>query len=452
MNILSELLTKLMLDEKKVMNNNPVKHPTLIGSMYEGATKKILKKIDFSHPDLKVVSGIITSGDNHSGQIDCMVVIGEGERITNTDDFFYPIDKVIAVFEIKKNLFSREIDNVYQHLNAVFQLSKLDYQVKQDEGTLNFNTTRPAQEFVNLFGVWPCHYEENDSLPLHQRVVYQSLVRDWLTPLRIAMGYNGFKSEDALRASVHKIYENKEFQPGYGMQNMPNLLISDGYSLIKMNGMPYKGFWNEEHGWCWLGSSNANPILLIMELLFDRVQLLLGIKPDRGDDQNEEVLYPLILSKPVVESEKLGWYTFIIQAPVPERQVSQTQWSPIRLSLLEKDLLGLLHKHGPLEIKGDILCEYKSKYELDNVFEAIQSLLDARVVLATDEQLYICSGKWSVAKVCGSFYCGDNSDERFEHWVKLNTTPPWQMGKIYIISPSPYGPPTLSTEKGLSTK
>lgn len=140
MNILSELLRKLMLDEKKVMNNNPVKHPTLIGSMYEGATKKILKKIDFSHPDLKVVSGIITSGDNHSGQIDCMVVIGEGERITNTDDFFYPIDKVIAVFEIKKNLFSREIDNVYQHLNAVFQLSKLDYQVKQDEGTLRVCT------------------------------------------------------------------------------------------------------------------------------------------------------------------------------------------------------------------------------------------------------------------------------------------------------------------------
>lgn len=75
MNILSELLRKLMLDEKKVMNNNPVKHPTLIGNMYEGATKKILKKIDFSHPDLKVVSGIITSGDNHSGQIDCMVVM-----------------------------------------------------------------------------------------------------------------------------------------------------------------------------------------------------------------------------------------------------------------------------------------------------------------------------------------------------------------------------------------
>ena len=48
MNILSELLRKLMLDEKKVMNNNPVKHPTLIGNMYEGATKKILKKIDFS--------------------------------------------------------------------------------------------------------------------------------------------------------------------------------------------------------------------------------------------------------------------------------------------------------------------------------------------------------------------------------------------------------------------
>jgi len=62
-----------MLDEKKEMNNNVVKHLTLIGNMYEGATKKILEKIDLSHPDLKVVSGIIRSGDNHSGQINCMI-------------------------------------------------------------------------------------------------------------------------------------------------------------------------------------------------------------------------------------------------------------------------------------------------------------------------------------------------------------------------------------------
>ena len=61
------------------------------------------------------------------------------------------------------------------------------------------------------------------------------------------MGYNGFKREDALRVSLHIISENKELHPGSGMQNMPNLLLSYGYSLITMTGIPYKGFWNEEH-------------------------------------------------------------------------------------------------------------------------------------------------------------------------------------------------------------
>ncbi|EKT66685.1 DUF6602 domain-containing protein [Providencia alcalifaciens] len=440
MQVLSELIRKLMLEEKAVLNNNPVKHPTLIGDMYEGLTKELLQKIDMSHPAIKVVSGIIRSGESQSGQIDCMIVIGDGEVIPKTDNYFYPIDQVIAVFEVKKNLFSKEINDAYQHLNDVFQLSKKDYQAKQDAGILNFNTIRPAQEFLNLFGHWPPHYEENYTLPWEQRVVYQSLVRDWLTPLRIAIGYNGFKSEDTLRSSIFKIYKNKEYENGYGVQNMPNLMISDGYSLIKMNGMPYKGIWKDQYGWCWLGSSNANPILLIMELLFDRIQLILGINPDRGEDLHDEIIYPLAVSKPVRQSGVNGWCTDIISEKIPKRDAAQMQWCPLLLSTQEKEFLRLLYKYGPQHIKGKNIREYQILHRVDNIFEVTESLRNARVILINNEQFYICSGQWSLAKVCGNFYCGDNAGGRFENWVRLKTIPPWRIGDILRISPLDYGP------------
>jgi hypothetical protein len=438
--IVSDLLRKLMFEEKKVLNNSPVKHPTLIGDMYEGLTKELLQKIDMPHPELKVVSGIIRSGKIQSGQIDCMIVIGEGEIIPKTNHFYYSIDQVIAVFEVKKNLFSREINDSYQHLNRVFQLSKMDYQDKQDTDILNFNTIRPAEEFLNLFGNWPPHYEEKHILPFEQRVVYQSLVRDWLTPLRITIGYNGFKSEDALRASLFKIYVGKECQLGYGIQNMPNLIISDGFSLIKMNGMPYKGFWDDKLGWCWLGSSNANPILLIMELLFDRIELLLDGTPDRGEDLSEEPLYPLAFGKPMEQNGVIGWSTSIDSTPVPERDDSMTQWSPLLLSLQEQEFLRLLYEHGPQNIEGENLNVHQTLYGLGDIFEATKSLQNVRVIYVTNEHFYICSGHWSIAKVCGKFYCGDNAGKRFENWVKLNTVPPWRLGKIVRISPSDEGP------------
>ena len=421
------------------MNDSPIKHPTLIGDMYEGLTKELLQKIHMSHPELKVASGVIRSGEIQSGQIDCMIVIGEGEIIPKTNHFCYPIDQVVAVFEVKKNLFSREIKDAYLHLDNIFQLSKKDYKSKQDSGTLKFNTIRPAEEFLNIFGHYPPHYDENDTLPWDKRVVYHSLVRDWLSPLRIAIGYNGFKSEEALRESLFKVYENKEGQHGYGVQNMPNLLISDGYSVIKMNGMPYKGFWNDELGWCWLGSSHANPILLIMELLFDRIELLLEIEVNRGEDQCDEILYPLAFSKPMKQDEVTAWGISLFSGKVPERDESLTKWSPLLLSPKEQVFLKLLYKHSPQGIKVENIHAYKDLYEIDDIWDVTKVLRNARVVLVVNEEFYICPGQWSIAKVCGDFYCGDNEGGRFDNWVRLNTVPPWPLGNVFRISRSAHG-------------
>lgn len=422
MKVLADILQKLVEQQKIILNGQGLKNQTLIGNMYEGLTKKFLKQIDLSCHDVRVVSGIITSGDEQTDQIDCMVVFGEGKEIPCTPDYSYPIEQVIAVFEIKKELYSRELQNAYAQLGKVFELSKRHYARLQEQGILEFGTARPAQEFQSIFGRLPGRYEDNANLPTPQRVVYHNLVRDWLTPLRIAIGYNGYQSERALRNGLFKLYKNNEEVPGYGVVNMPNLMISDGYSILKLNGMPYKGFWHDEAGgWCWLASSSVNPLLLVLELLYDRVELLLKVTLDRGLDLDEEPNFPLMFSKPIEREEgRSGWIHSFNDAPIPEIDASQRNWEPFKISSFEKDFFRWLHINGPQAFNSTKLIDYLEKNQIQNIQDAISSLLKGRAILASDTELSICPGEWGVAKIKGEFYCGDDAGGRFARWLSMH--------------------------------
>ncbi|MCA6958278.1 hypothetical protein LF936_16035, partial [Pectobacterium polaris] len=57
--------------------------------------------------------------------------------------------------------------------------------------------------------------------------IYQSLVIDQLTPVRIAIGYNGYKSEYNSRWSFYNHYSDMR---KFRTFKIPSLLISDGFS------------------------------------------------------------------------------------------------------------------------------------------------------------------------------------------------------------------------------
>ncbi|MCS5515335.1 hypothetical protein NWF32_07895 [Pseudomonas qingdaonensis] len=109
MKVIAELLRKLYDQKVALLNGHKSKQSTLMGSMYEGLTIELLEKIDLSRYGLKVVSGVITSGDEESQQIDCMVVVGEGEPFHCTSQFSYPIEQVLAVFEVKRRSMVRAL-------------------------------------------------------------------------------------------------------------------------------------------------------------------------------------------------------------------------------------------------------------------------------------------------------------------------------------------------------
>lgn len=120
-NTIKELLESLMVQGVDKINSfHDIKHPSTIGDMYEGLTKELLNKAIFKDLDLKVCSGFIYNGENElSKQIDCMIVVGDGIKLPYSETFKYNINQVIAVIEVKKDLFGKELDLAYKNLLSV---------------------------------------------------------------------------------------------------------------------------------------------------------------------------------------------------------------------------------------------------------------------------------------------------------------------------------------------
>jgi hypothetical protein len=417
MDVLAEVLKKIRDHEKSILDEHEIKHGPTIGKMYEGLTNKILGRSSLDKYNLKVVSGFMRSGKDMSGQIDCMVVFGEGENIPNTDDFIYPINQVIAVIEVKKKLHSTDFVEAYHHLNETLHLSIKDYARQQEEKTLNFSTEHAAKEYARLFKVRAPRYSEARKLPPHKYIIYHTLVRESLTPVRIAIGYNGFKSEQGLRNSINILYKNKAQVKGYGIINMPNLIISDGYSLVKTNGMPYKGFWHEKKGWGWLASSSSNPILLILEILYYRIEMVMNVEVDRGLDLHDQVLYSLLTAKPVQTQQGFVWTYQMGTAQPPKNVPRDVEWRPLEISGNQKNLLDLLCKNPSLDANGAALKKFIQEQGIKDINDLIGPLVEEDLLLSGGNVLSINPQSIKIVKFNEKWYCGDNAGGRLDKWL-----------------------------------
>jgi hypothetical protein len=423
--IIADALKAIMDREKEILNQHEVKHGPTIGDMYEGLTKSLLERLNLSGLGLKVVSGFMRAGEELSGQLDCMIVLGQGQKINYLDKYVYPARQVLAVIEIKKTIYARQFEDAYGQLADVLRVSKLDLKRQEEEGSLKFSTLRPALEYMKVFGERPPKYDDKKVLGLNRRMVYQWLVDEHLAPLRIAIGYYGFKTQSGFREAIGSFYEAKENLAGYGVLDMPSLVISENSSIVKTAGLPYSGAWHDEAGWLWLCSSGANPALLLLEFLIDRIERVLGVTIDRGDDVNLELNNPLVSSMPLSLKDRVLRVTHNI---VPADEIYESdgveQWEPYRLTLEEKELLELVSARGSLLVAGQIMNSFRARHKIIDASLFIGKMLAARVVLRTNGELAIYPGM-VIVKVQDEFYCADNSGGRFAQWVSL------RFGKSY---------------------
>ncbi len=197
----ANLLKALIDQETKKLDQFDIKHGPTIGNMYEGLTADILNKAIPPKINLKLMSGFIHDGQgNMTGEIDCMLVEGDGEKVPYTEKYKWHIKDVIAVFEIKKHLYSKELKDSFIHLRGV--LDTYGRYVDTGNGSKTFDVSSSLRAFAKITGIVAPDRKDIEKLPFELQIIYHTLITEQISPIRIVLGYHGFKSENNLRDAL----------------------------------------------------------------------------------------------------------------------------------------------------------------------------------------------------------------------------------------------------------
>ena len=154
-----------------------ITHRPSIGEMYEGLSKDLLSRVVPPQLQLELVRGFIEDGEGGlSGQIDCMLVAGEGRSIPYTDAFIWHVKDVIAVFEIKKTLYGKDLVDAIDHLDGVRELeSRYFASLRGSSDEVPRETMESGyRAFAETTGVLATH-DTVGSLPIELQLIFSTL-------------------------------------------------------------------------------------------------------------------------------------------------------------------------------------------------------------------------------------------------------------------------------------
>lgn len=390
-----------------------IEHGPTIGSMYEGLTKEILEKSMFTNLDLRVVSGKITNSKGHfSRQIDCMLAIGEGDRIPYTNEFVYDFSKVIAVIEVKKNLFNSELESAYENLLSVNKISYVNdkHKISTDQFSQTFeNVTKRPFPLPN----------EVENLNEKDEYIYQALLMESFFPARIIFGYEGYTSEYSLRKGFIDFFKKKiEKNPkGGGFNSLPSLIICNTNSLVKTNGLPYFLADKKNDEWIVYASYGTDPLLLFLEIIWTRISLIknIDIRPLLDNINTEEALNPLLTGI----CTKNGWdyQIFEINKKILKTLPKTTNWEPVVISSLEYSIISILCKERFIFTRDERLLK-NVDYTGEDLGEALKHLNEERLISIKSGKIKLLTKNIQCAFLPdGRSIAGENKNGRFTEWV-----------------------------------
>jgi len=409
-NTIADLLQHFKEQEEAILETQGIKHPTTIGNMYEGLTRDILQKAIPSYLDLSVTNGFIYNDEGKiSKQIDCMLVSGEGTAIPHTDSFKYNIHNVIAVIEVKKNLYASTLADSYANLLSVTNIStpkNLSMALFRDAFRTITRKTLPARSELN-------------TLPFHIQMIYHALVVELSLPIRIVFGYNGFKTEESLRESFYEYLNAHLVQSGFGPTCLPNIVICESFSLLKLNGMPYAGNLQNDY-WRLYASCRHNPLVLLLEIIWTRLSYLYKLPTEVfGEDLIIEGFNAFISAK-CVQGEKVNGWIYNCEV-IPENLLitgaPKKRWEPIYLDDIQFVIMNELCKKGEIDtLKADFITYLqKNNYTLDTF---VKSLVDTDLVACEDGHLKLLTDECKCAVLPdGSLIAGEDKSGRLLRWM-----------------------------------
>lgn len=296
--LLEEIYKVGLEDNKDFQAKSQNMHTGIIGDMYEGLSRNIVEKAIFKDLNLKVVKGqILNHNDKLSNQIDCMIVKDFIKKAPYGENYICDIKDVIAVIEIKKNLYSSDLEDGYlkmQNLTENFDIEKIKDKIKIKEDDLldSFKaiTGRNLDDLKKYTG-------ENLNEKNFDSLLINILIQEMALPLRIIWGHTGYVDENGLRNGFVKLLEENEIKKGPLI--LPNLIICGDSTLIKSNGLPYGIRFREKEytDWTICSSYDKTPLLILLEVIWKRLCLMFDTIDENifGRYVKNESLFPLLI-------------------------------------------------------------------------------------------------------------------------------------------------------------
>jgi len=304
--VVADLLRALAMKEAETLAAYHLDHPPTIGAMYEGLTAKVLNAALPESLDLHVVSGFVTAGTaNMSREIDCMVVRGAGEVVPYTSKYKWPVEDVLAVIEVKKTLYSEGLADAYENLRDVIRVYGAHIRDPDRVGEPQ-DVTPVYNAFRTITGLDLANWEDVQELPSPLQLVFNTLVSEFVSPVRVMFGYEGFASEKNFRAAFSKFTHEHQGERGYGLLGMPQLCVSNGYSLFKLNGQPISAPLEDGGWWPILASATSNPLRFLLALLWSRIENVFGHTMP-WDSIDLSALTPFLRVRAVEVDGRIGW-------------------------------------------------------------------------------------------------------------------------------------------------
>ncbi|MEO3756506.1 DUF6602 domain-containing protein [Streptomyces sp. B6B3] len=377
--------------------------------------------------DLRLVSGFITDGlGNRSGQIDCMVVRGEGVSIPCADHFIWHIEKVVAVFEVKKTLYSAQLAEAIRHLNEIKDIDHSYSQTFKSRGGETTDIQSAQRVYAETTGRIAPNYDELQSLPFHLEMLFHTLVMEHFSPLRIIIGYHGLKSEHGFRKALYEYFAANIGVKGFGVGNVPQLIVSGRYSLLKANGQPFSAPLVDDDWWPFYLSTPVNPILMILEAIWTRLDRLYDIGDPWGEDLELEVPHAFLLAKAGKgEGGQVGWhYRFVNDTAASLRRLGDVEdWEPSFLSNLQWVVINGLCQGKTVRFDDGSLISFLRAQGVEDLDRFWSELIETRLVAQSSDgcQLVLIATDCATAFLAdGRIVAAENNTGRLFRWLNRN--------------------------------
>ncbi len=376
----SALMEAFIRSEAQQVSQQIMPHMPTLGNAYEMITKSAIDKAYVlpKNLDLHVVSGFLSiDGKICPGQIDCMLVHGDGDRYGKTDQYIYPIDKVICAFEVKKTLQKSDLADAMGHLGEIRRAYSTYFESQLMSGNFIPKLGQAREIFSQITGLAaPECYPEIHSLSRANGILFYALVQEENAPLTIIHGYGGYKTEHGLRKAFMDLLSQDidERRAQLSVPSIPSLITSNEFCLMKSNGLPHTVI--RQNSWVVLSSTRHNAVRMILEAIWSKLSSYFNICMPFDDDLRMDNIHPLLVAIPVDTDIGAGWNLRSLEAPEQHlKREDQETWMPVRIGASEISIVNLLAINGGYLNLNDGLRDYiSSKYQTD-LIEIVERLI-----------------------------------------------------------------------------